>query len=639
MKWRFLILFWIVFALGSGWTQPPQYSPIQQKLQQGWNTWDSRSVLRQVHLPDAAVLQLSLKQTRWLNEPYLETALIGRYGEEAEKIRPGYHAVDGRYTQMEFSWQGVILNIESAAAGDTLLWRIIPNELPQYPTHLILSGGFLWNRPGTVKLEKDGLTLQSPLQQIRVFISGEPLNDYYIRSMTPYQVRTIQDTIIISTHRQFSRREADEFIRLVRKRYLSAAEKFGEDQELYLALEAGLAWNTVFEPRHDRVVSTVGRLWNEEYGGYCLFGWDNFFLSYVSALFSRELAIANMVEHLNSRTAEGFIPNDDRGNGSKSFDRSQPPVGALMLKELLKINPEKWLLEWAYPILLDWNRWWFKRRLNEGLLSYGSHPAPNPYFESNVHNRVAAGYESGMDDSPMYEGVPFNPDKNVLELQDVGLTALIMEDCEILMEMARLLGREDDYREIRARLNNLEEKFTTLWNDSLGLYLNRRTDTDEWSFRLSPTLFYPLFDENVPEHRKERIVKEHLLNPAEFWGEYLLPSIARNDPEFPRQRYWRGAIWPPLNFLTYLALRQAGFQKEAAILAEKSADILLGEWRRQGYISENYSAISGTGDDARLSSDRFHSWGTLMGIMKFIERGHLPVVQTSVKMQSRRNSK
>jgi hypothetical protein len=58
-------------------------------------------------------------------------------------------------------------------------------------------------------------------------------------------------------------------------------------------------------------------------------------------------------------------------------------------------------------------------------------------------------------------------------------------------------------------------------------------------------------------------------------------------------------------------------------LAEKSLQMFLSEWRRKGYVSENYSSITGRGDDERLSSDRFHSWGALFGFISFIEQGHL----------------
>ena len=55
---------------------------------------------------------------------------------------------------------------------------------------------------------------------------------------------------------------------------------------------------------------------------------------------------------------------------------------------------------------------------------------------------TAAGYESGMDDSPMYEDVAFNREKNTMELQDVGLNSLYIADCLALAEMASILGRD-----------------------------------------------------------------------------------------------------------------------------------------------------------------------------------------------------
>jgi hypothetical protein len=60
---------------------------------------------------------------------------------------------------------------------------------------------------------------------------------------------------------------------------------------------------------------------------------------------------------------------------------------------------------------------------------------------------------------------------------------------------------------------------------------------------------------------------------------------------------------------------------------------LLNEWERKGYVSENYSSITGTGDDARLSSDKFHSWGALFGIISFIERGYLPAPEKTMRRQ------
>lgn len=445
--------------------------------------------------------------------------------------------------------------------------------------------------------------------------------------MTPYLSVYIEKPIGISTGKSRSLEEITKIIRLQEERLMAKAAKYNDLAEAYIAVQAGIAWNLIYDPKFERVAATVGRLWNAEYGGFCLFGWDNFFLSYMAGLESRDLAYANVIEHLHGKTEEGFIPNDNRGNGSKSFDRSQPPVGGIMVKEIYKRYPEKWFLEATFDDLLGWNRWWVKRRLNNGLLSYGSHKTKNPFNEPAVNSKRTAGYESGMDDSPMYSGVPFNKNKNTLELQDVGLTTLYIADCDALAEMAVVLGRNKEVGELRLRAKQMRKKLQALWHQKTGFYLNKRTDTGKFSFRLSPTLFYPLLAAAANKKQAHRIITEHFFNPAEFGGEWILPSIARSDSEFHKQRYWKGAIWPPLNFLTYLSLRNCSLDsaKEACKeLSEKSLKLFLNEWRRKGYVSENYSSITGTGDDKRLSSDRFHSWGALFGIIAFIQEGHLP---------------
>ena len=96
-------------------------------------------------------------------------------------------------------------------------------------------------------------------------------------------------------------------------RLQARADRYGDLADAYLAVSAGIAWNTVYEARHDRVVSTVGRLWNREYGGVALFGWDNFFLAYMTSLDDRELALANVIEHLRGATARGFPPQRQPG--------------------------------------------------------------------------------------------------------------------------------------------------------------------------------------------------------------------------------------------------------------------------------------------------------------------------------------
>ena len=102
------------------------------------------------------------------------------------------------------------------------------------------------------------------------------------------------------------------------------------------------------------------------------------------------------------------------------------------------------------------------------------------------------------------------------------------------------------------------------------------------------------------------------MNETEFWGEYVLPSISRNDPAFTEQHYWRGRIWAPLNAIVYYALKDAGLYKEAKLLAEKSERMMLRIWEKEARVYENYGAIDGLGNSAR-QSDAFYHWGALLG--------------------------
>ena len=626
----------ILFITGLIFTQTPgrefsEYIKIQNELQSGWNTWNTRSVLQHVLLPYGFAINIAFKQHYFLEEQYLREALIGRRGENAEEIRPGPHTYDGSYTQLDIQWEELDAQVQSAHIGDDLVIFIQPKSIPKNKIKVIIESGILWNNKGTLHRNKDHLLGRASGILTKVYTTGTLVDDDpYMDINTPYMAVWLDGPIGISTGKSRSLKEIEEAISIQKKVLNDVASEYGNLAEAFIAIQAGIAWNLIYEPKHERVVSTVGRLWNEEYGGYCLFGWDNFFLAYMTGLSSRELAFANVIEHLHGKTKKGFIPNDNRGNGSKSFDRSQPPVGGIMVKEIYKRYPEQWFLEATFDDLLEWNRWWPNARMNEGLLSYGSSPADNPFNEPVFETKTAAGYESGMDDSPMYVGVPFNKDKHTLELQDVGLNSLYIADCQALAEMAGIIDRNDEKLELLKRAEKFSYAMEKVWDNNFGAYLNYRTDVDSLSKRVSPTMFYPLLAELGYKGRAGHIV-QHFYDPKEFYGDWMLPSTTRNDPLFPKQRYWKGAIWPPLNFLTYLSLRQAGYYGAARELSDKSLKLILTEWNRKGYVSENYSSITGTGDDERLSSDRFHSWGALFGIMSFIEQGYLPKTESQLE--------
>jgi putative isomerase len=110
-----------------------------------------------------------------------------------------------------------------------------------------------------------------------------------------------------------------------------------------------------------------------------------------------------------------------------------------------------------------------------------------------VHNFQAALFESGLDNSPMYDGVPFNPKTNLLEISDVGLNALYVADCRALEEMARILGHEDGPTRIAGARRQVRRRA----GDALGREVGHVFEPAHryrrvLVTRLSPTNFYPL---------------------------------------------------------------------------------------------------------------------------------------------------
>jgi neutral trehalase len=199
---------------------------------------------------------------------------------------------------------------------------------------------------------------------------------------------------------------------------------------------------------------------------------------------------------------------------------------------------------------------------------------------------------------------------------------MYIADSDALAQIADTLGKPAEAAELHKRAAKYRSSLATLWDPAAGIFLNKDLHTGQFSHRLSPTNFYPMLAHAATPEQAQRMIKEHLLNPAEFWGDVVIPSIARNDPAFKDQDYWRGRIWGPMNYLVYLGLRnypEPEIAEARQQLAQKSLDLFLKEWRANGHVHENYNGTTGQGDDV-TSSDRFYHWGALLGLMSLEEQ-------------------
>ncbi len=393
----------------------------------------------------------------------------------------------------------------------------------------------------------------------------------------------------------------------------------GENQSLVEAISNNLHWLVLLQPEIPAFYTPAGRRWifpapGDRRDQWTIFEWDSFFNALLLAVDSPQLASAAVSAVLHTQYDNGNIPNW-RSRWAGSSDRAQPPVGAFAVLKIYQRFKDKRLLEWAYPPLKRFNLFWTEKTASgrprrdgneNGLLEWGSDKdriAPwTPEWEKNADGRTRAAWESGQDDLPNYDGVPYNENTGTLELDCVDLNSLFALDCECLSAMARILGKTEDERFFQERHNRIRRLMNEkMWNDASGTYMDLRWN-GTFSDKLAASNFYPLVA-GIPDARRAQRLLANLLDPQLFWGEYVVPTINRLDPAFATQQYWRGTIWPPINYLIYQGLRRYRFYQQAGELAAKSLHLFLPTWERFQLCRENYDSRTGEG-----GGQRYQSW-------------------------------
>ncbi len=337
-------------------------------------------------------------------------------------------------------------------------------------------------------------------------------------------------------------------------------------------------WIRTWHPFERKVFLPPGRSpWMYD-GRYNVWGWDENFNAIVAALVDAGLARDNLL----------LAAGDER-------------IGPFAAWRVFRRNGDRTLLEATYPVY---------RKLYP--------PQDAKLVQGTMPNKFNVG--KGMDDTPMREHL-----RNMGDMYSLDMSSFKAVSLEIMGKMAAVLGNpqdarqyEQDYRDIIAAINQ------TFWHDADGMYRNRYVSGD-WALCESPTSFYPLLAGAPSAQQAQRLVL-HLLDERTFWGQYVIPSLSKADPEyglptqfphdgktiFPPFCYWRGAIWPASNYLVYEGLKRYQLDAAAAELAAKSAAMWLENWRDGNQTCENYHPQTGR---RTAYASRAQSWSMLLPLM------------------------
>ena len=228
---------------------------------------------------------------------------------------------------------------------------------------------------------------------------------------------------------------------------------------------------------------------------------------------------------------------------------TKPPILAWAALKIHEIDFDLEFLNEIYEPLVKWNAWWFKENDDnqDGIVQY-NHP-----------------YSSGLDDNPLWDyGMPVDsPDINTyLFIQ--------MKSLAIIAEMLNKPS-DNEYWSERAK-NLLARVIDYFWDEKTGAFLsfhkNKAIQT------LTPFNLYPLWTGELPANLRNRII-EHLKNPHEFYGDYMLPSVARTEPTYDSDKMWRGPVWININYFFIEALQQIGEFDLAKVIRKKTIQLIM----------------------------------------------------------------
>jgi hypothetical protein len=215
--------------------------------------------------------------------------------------------------------------------------------------------------------------------------------------------------------------------------------------------------------------------------------------------------------------------------------------------------------------------------------------------------------ETGYDEIPIYsagftddrlgllaDGVEFDLPSRTLTVTLLCQNCLYIASARIMARWADRLGHAAAAAWLRSEAERVTGRVRErLYCEKDGFFRDRF-----WSGGFSPvkamTIFFPLLAGIADDGVKTKL-RETLLDPKQFWGENLIPTVSRDDPAYcdgldGTGNYWRGNCWPPTTYMVYLSIKEAGWDDLAAEYARRVCGQFMEYWRAHGHAYENYPA-------------------------------------------------
>lgn len=318
---------------------------------------------------------------------------------------------------------------------------------------------------------------------------------------------------------------------------------------------------------------------------------------------------------------------------------TQPPLLATVVRRIHNRYPTPDFVQEIFPALVNWHRWLHTDRDVDGSgLACIIHPwesgtddSPRwlhlferiepealPEFQRGDTRYVAATerpnrteYERFIYLIDIFRKLNYAPSELLARspflAQDILFNAILFRADEDLRALALSIDQPTD--EIDAWLRRVQRNFNPrFWDENAGLYYDFDMRSEKPIPVNTASAFLPLFAGLPSKQQAQRLIEEHLLNPAEYApdGEvrYWITTTAQTEPTWEPRRYWRGPVWIIMNWFIIEGLRRYGYDQLADVIRQDSLRLIEASGFR-----EYYDARDGSG----CGSDDF-SWSAALAV-------------------------
>jgi len=300
-----------------------------------------------------------------------------------------------------------------------------------------------------------------------------------------------------------------------------------------------------------------------------VWGWDNCFNALALAKADLGLALDQLRLFFDAQDPSGAFA-DSITNLDVQYAYAKPPVFGWTVEKLLAKTGKKALLPFfgeAYEPLCRNTEWWFAYRDHNGN-----------GFPVYLH-----GIDSGWDNASVFDaGLP---------LEGADLAAFLVKQMEVLSEMAAALGKRGEAARWAERSQALLDKLL-----ARRVKGNRFFSAQEGKERAKPVNCLlnrvPLIlGKRLPEPVRCCCAKD--LRPSgPFLTDYGPATQPPTSNLYQEDGYWRGPIWAPAVYEIVDGLIACEREKLAAEIADRFCRACA----RDGYMWENYNALTGEGN-------------------------------------------